>query len=56
MMNPDTEISVVFTAEQMQALLQLMTQVDVKGTPSMRVVLGIENTLMQAVRDSSGEE
>ena len=55
-MNKDTEILVIFTTEQAQALMQLLSQADVKGTASMRIVLGIEETLIQAAQVSQDKE
>jgi len=50
-MTQEKEISMKFTTTQVQSLLQLLRQcVEVKGTDSMRVVVGIEDTINQAVK------
>ena len=56
-MNENTEIPIVFKAEQVQALLQLLSnQIETKGTGSMRIVLSIEDTLMEAVKEVQEEK
>ncbi len=49
-MDKDVEIPVVLSAEQIQALLDIFPQVQVQGTASMRMVVGIEQTLIQSVQ------
>ncbi len=50
-MERDTEVQVTFTAEQLQVLLQVLTQVTVQGTPSMRLMASIEDTLLASVEE-----
>ncbi len=49
-MDKDAEIPVVLSAEQMQALLDIVPQVQVQGVASMKMVVSIEQALIQSVQ------